>query len=473
MKKKNIIIVVHKDRLTKNKKVQQEKTSPMSDKLIQEDIKEQKKKEIEEQKKKNRELIFSPSEYDSVEVVINLADHENCTECSQPYKTELKRTHIGAKPQRIKVCHQCKRAVINFSATKYLHDDIYAKAIFEEKAKIRTDKVRAHYIETSNSHLNANSLKEDIYLGDKESRDSYNFLKIGRSIVTKAWITVLTPDGSKLDVSINLYYDIKREVYYMLNTNMRKVLLKGIPLCRILSKKHVYINNNFFTGHYVTKVIYSPDCEKFFAEAKHLENQITLFEYGKNNVKLVKIKANQCFNDDSKLIDINGKTKILQEDGTMKDVSFLAAYCIQCGRFYIHESVYNSLRKQGILQCSIISPSHSLSNAENSVIEWNEESILHLYGYNVNSQENLTNEQRQAILYNIVKSKKISRFEIVDHLGFLIQLNKDKVNFNSAIAKWKMDAEFVNSIDIEEIKEEEVEAVRVVKNLNGFKRDKT
>ena len=40
------------------------------------------------------------------------------------------------------------------------------------------------------------------------------------------------------------------------------------------------------------------------------------------------------------------------------------------------------------------------------------------------------------------------RWEVVNHISFLIDLNKNKINYENAMVKWKRDLDFVNSLDL-------------------------
>ena len=97
--------------------------------------------------------------------------------------------------------------------------------------------------------------------------------------------------------------------------------------------------------------------------------------------------------------------------------------------------------------------------------EWNEESILHMYGYNVSSTEDLSDKQRQIILYSIIANNVLQRWQIVDHISFLVSLNKEKRNWENAVEKWRKDIEYVNSIDISNLDKKIPDVLNVKKRI--------
>ena len=71
------------------------------------------------------------------------------------------------------------------------------------------------------------------------------------------------------------------------------------------------------------------------------------------------------------------------------------------------------------------------------------ESILMQYGYNVNKEENLTSTMRQKILATLIDKRIMRKSEIISYLDFFISQRESQSRYQSAIAKWEMDREFV------------------------------
>ena len=69
----------------------------------------------------------------------------------------------------------------------------------------------------------------------------------------------------------------------------------------------------------------------------------------------------------------------------------------------------------------------------------NQESVLHMLGYNVNAQENISQAQRWRILEIAVDENILTRVEICSHLDYLINRSKGRKNFENACSKWRAD----------------------------------
>ena len=71
--------------------------------------------------------------------------------------------------------------------------------------------------------------------------------------------------------------------------------------------------------------------------------------------------------------------------------------------------------------------------------ELKDESKLHMAGYNLTS--NLTKDQRRKILVYCIESGWMTKYEIINHLSFLIMLH-DGMN-PKAVEKWREDRAFL------------------------------
>lgn len=79
------------------------------------------------------------------------------------------------------------------------------------------------------------------------------------------------------------------------------------------------------------------------------------------------------------------------------------------------------------------------------VRDLNEESLLHMLGYNVGQADGLDEEERHKILADIVDSDIMKVYEIKNHLGFLIFMNKSNPRRRLAVEKWKNDKRFIET----------------------------
>lgn len=147
------------------------------------------------------------------------------------------------------------------------------------------------------------------------------------------------------------------------------------------------------------------------------------------------------------LVDID----VISREGHIKSQSIFAAYCKQCKRYYILKMDYKKM--DGIPLCDVRSEEKNISiSKENNPYNLHQESIIHRYGYNVNSVDNLTSTQRRLILRFIVENKVLSTSEICSHLDYLIKRSKNAKGLNGAVNKWKSDRKYIEQLQVTPVK---------------------
>ena len=82
--------------------------------------------------------------------------------------------------------------------------------------------------------------------------------------------------------------------------------------------------------------------------------------------------------------------------------------------------------------------------------EMSEESILHLYGYNVSEDSGFSDRERQSILARLIDYQIVSKGKISNHLEFMVFLGEKNDMMANAVEKWKRDLRFVNTYKITE-----------------------
>ena len=92
-------------------------------------------------------------------------------------------------------------------------------------------------------------------------------------------------------------------------------------------------------------------------------------------------------------------------------------------------------------------------------IQYNDESLLHSLGYNVNAQEGLTDRERQRILSIVIDEGAMSTAEVLSFLDYLIRRSQGRPLLDNARGKWNRDRRFVSqyrrrpspSVDVQSI----------------------
>ena len=121
-------------------------------------------------------------------------------------------------------------------------------------------------------------------------------------------------------------------------------------------------------------------------------------------------------------------------------------YCSVCDKYYINSEQYSAFAKKYGLPFIKLRSEKRGGNADFS--EWKEESTLHIMGYNVNMNENLSDDERREKLVHAMKTGSLEDYEIISFLEFLIYRNEGKYNFENACDKWRSDIEFVRNYNV-------------------------
>ena len=77
---------------------------------------------------------------------------------------------------------------------------------------------------------------------------------------------------------------------------------------------------------------------------------------------------------------------------------------------------------------------------------WNVESILRQEGYTVSQREGLSDNEREAILRNVISKKLMSRRQVIEHIELQISLRKNNSMYGIAISKWERDLAFLRRL---------------------------
>ena len=154
---------------------------------------------------------------------------------------------------------------------------------------------------------------------------------------------------------------------------------------------------------------------------------------------LTRVNVFHCTAGGHKLKDIRCRVRIMAKNGQISAYTIPGAYCETCDKYYILDDDYKRLKQKGILICKVVEKEYWIS-PKKQILNLNEESLLHMMGYNVNVQTGLTKKQRWGILEMIVDEEVLTVTEIRSHLNWLIRRNQNNHNFDLARSKWQEDS---------------------------------
>lgn len=161
---------------------------------------------------------------------------------------------------------------------------------------------------------------------------------------------------------------------------------------------------------------------------------------------ITRVNVYRCVNEKHTLADIQCRIKVMTRTGKVEEHIVPGAYCETCDKYFLLENEFQKLRQKGILVCKVVEKDYWLSSEnQNGYKGFNKESLLHILGYNVNAQVDLSKMQRWGLLEVIVDEKIMTVTEIQSHLQWLIKRSSNNRNFEDARFKWEMDYEHISN----------------------------
>lgn len=145
------------------------------------------------------------------------------------------------------------------------------------------------------------------------------------------------------------------------------------------------------------------------------------------------------------MVSINATVNIMISSGIIEE-KFNALYCEKCNKYFILESTYEHLKSIGHICCKVIEYDDILGNISN-FNEWQNKSILAMYGYNVNSSHALSSNKRHAILDFLIQNNIMTPQRIIVHLEMLIRIRRNMSSMKKAIEKWREDIDYLYHYD--------------------------
>ena len=176
----------------------------------------------------------------------------------------------------------------------------------------------------------------------------------------------------------------------------------------------------------------------------------------------VRTNVISCIKDGHKIDDILAEIDVINKAGEIFTKAINAYYCEKCNLYFIYNRDYEVLRKNYIPLCSIYEYKKWIEGYNNG-ISFNQESLLHSFGYNVGSKEDLSEKQRRKILIFIIENGLINKHEIISLLSLFIDMRKSNPSQVNAVKKWQSDIAFLKEININIKKEVKINSIKIVR----------
>lgn len=141
--------------------------------------------------------------------------------------------------------------------------------------------------------------------------------------------------------------------------------------------------------------------------------------------------------------DIIAKLPSVDKDGNMLYINVNASYCPTCKRFTILKDDFNQIKD--IVVCRVIDNTVSSSASNDGKVDMKQNKhILTQYGYNVQTNLDLSEKQRRIILSSVIEAQILTKREIIDHINSNIERGTKIPSWKTATQKWKDDKDFVS-----------------------------
>lgn len=126
---------------------------------------------------------------------------------------------------------------------------------------------------------------------------------------------------------------------------------------------------------------------------------------------------------------------------------FWAWWCPKCGKHFMSEGAYMGLKRRGYICCKVVEEREleTARSGEGAYGRLAPESVLHMYGYNVNRRSDLSEEERRAIISFVIENGVQTAQEVARLLEWLIAQREGVPGMSVAVGRWRADLDFVRS----------------------------
>lgn len=142
---------------------------------------------------------------------------------------------------------------------------------------------------------------------------------------------------------------------------------------------------------------------------------------------------------------------LVRDINTGKVNTILVAYNARTDKHYISSKQLQYLHKQKCYLRALLYPSNE-GTIPLDTYDFNEFSLMALYGYRVGKNGVKTKDRRQ-IIRHLLDNEILSGHRMISHLQGLIALREGRTDrdFSQAISEWNDDIVFINNYELEEL----------------------
>ena len=177
-------------------------------------------------------------------------------------------------------------------------------------------------------------------------------------------------------------------------------------------------------------------------QKKILLPSISACSFPQNNILWVmsSLSSTTCYKQKH---SITPKSYIAPLMDSINCITLPVHYCETCCKYFIGDKTLREYEKH-YGKVLVVKQRYKDSSASNSTFfsNFNPESTLHQYGYNVRSN-GLTESTRRNLLINLIEKNQLSYHKICRTIEQSISLFQGNPQYTQAISKWKSDLKFI------------------------------
>lgn len=182
-----------------------------------------------------------------------------------------------------------------------------------------------------------------------------------------------------------------------------------------------------------------PEPELFHSDEKEQEELIDFRKF------VIHGDMSDCESKDHDYEEINACIYVYSSACGMQQYTVNAYYCNECKAYYINEAEYNILRRRGKLMCQVFSQKsfEKFKSESNYGANLRPESLLHIAGYNVGQEDNLSEDVRHKIIEYVIESGLMKKSEVLYLLNYFIESRELMQSMEVPVSRWKADREWL------------------------------
>lgn len=169
----------------------------------------------------------------------------------------------------------------------------------------------------------------------------------------------------------------------------------------------------------------------------------------------------KCVFNSHAIEDVQAILRLATKNGNVINYSIPAAFCQECDAYFVLKKDFEKAKQNGVILCPVIDKTIYINRKKYHSQNTGGESRIHEMGYNVQKENDYTNEQRQTILANILENTNISKHEIQSNIDRCVRQHQKQPSYADAIKCWINDYQFLSSYKHGDVPQVIIEKIKI------------